>query len=117
MPPTILGYVIQFTGLHQAGLALLSVAVFLNGDLKSAQRLIAEKVTFRELEMRYAESHLHRLSENTPQSVETSSLHLELIADMKRLNSLFCSSAYVVLETSDTGALSAEDIADITHSP
>lgn len=29
MPPTILGYVIQFTGLHQAGLALLSVAVFL----------------------------------------------------------------------------------------
>ncbi len=44
-------------------------------------------------------------------------MHLELIADMKRLNSLFCSSAYVVLETSDTGALSAEDIADITHSP
>lgn len=29
MPPTILGYVVQFTGLHQAGLALLSVAVFL----------------------------------------------------------------------------------------
>ncbi|RMU48333.1 hypothetical protein ALP29_201227 [Pseudomonas syringae pv. avii] len=28
---------------------------------------------------------------------------------MKRLNSLFCSSAYVVLETSDTGALSSED--------
>jgi phosphate:Na+ symporter len=27
----------------------LAVAVFLNGDLKSAQRLIAEKVTFREL--------------------------------------------------------------------
>jgi phosphate:Na+ symporter len=42
---------------------------------------------------------------------------LELIADMKRLNSLFCSSAYAVLETSDIGALSAEDIADITHSP
>jgi phosphate:Na+ symporter len=33
------------------------------------------------------------------------------------LNSLFCSSAYVVLETADTGALEADDIADITHSP
>ena len=41
----------------------------------------------------------------------------ELTAHMKRLNSLFRSSAYGVLETSDTGALSAEDTADITHSP
>ena len=31
-------------------------------------------------------------------SIETSALHLELIADMKRLNSLFCSSAYAQLE-------------------
>jgi phosphate:Na+ symporter len=77
----------------------LSVAVFLNGDLKSAQRLIAEKVTFRELEMRYAESHLHRLSENTPQSVETSSLHLDLLSDFKRINSLFCSVSYPILES------------------
>ena len=77
----------------------LSVAVFLNGDLKSAQRLIAEKVTFRELEMRYAESHLLRLSENTPQSVETSSLHLDLLSDFKRINSLFCSVSYPILES------------------
>jgi len=77
----------------------LSVAVFLNGDLKSAQRLIAEKVTFRELEMRYAESHLRRLSENTPQSVETSSLHLDLLSDFKRINSLFCSVSYPILES------------------
>jgi phosphate:Na+ symporter len=77
----------------------LSVAVFLNGDLKSAQKLIAEKVTFRELEMRYAESHLHRLSENTPQSVETSSLHLDLLSDFKRINSLFCSVSYPILES------------------
>jgi phosphate:Na+ symporter len=77
----------------------LSVAVFLNGDLKSAQRLIAEKVTFRELEMRYAESHLLRLSENTPQSVETSSLHLDLLSDFKRVNSLFCSVSYPILES------------------
>src|SRR4029077_9995559 len=29
MPPTIMGYVVRFTGVHQVGLALLSVAVFL----------------------------------------------------------------------------------------
>ncbi len=77
----------------------LAVAVFLNGDLKSAQQLIAEKVDFRELEMRYADTHLLRLSDNTPQSVETSSLHLDLLSDFKRVNSLFCSVAYPILES------------------
>ena len=68
-------------------------------DGADAQRRIAEKVTFRELEMRYAERHLHRLSENTPQSVETSSLHLDLLSDFKRINSLFCSVSYPILES------------------
>jgi phosphate:Na+ symporter len=77
----------------------LAVAVFLNGDLKSAQQLIAEKVDFRELEMRYADNHLQRLSGNTPQSIETSSLHLDLLSDFKRVNSLFCSIAYPILES------------------
>ena len=77
----------------------LAVAVFLNGDLKSAQQLIDEKVDFRELEMRYADSHLQRLSGNTPQSIETSSLHLDLLSDFKRVNSLFCSVAYPILES------------------
>ncbi len=77
----------------------LAVAVFLNGDLKSAQQLIAEKVNFRELEMRYADNHLQRLSGNTPQSIETSSLHLDLLSDFKRVNSLFCSVAYPILES------------------
>ncbi len=77
----------------------LAIAVFLNGDFKSAQQLMAEKVAFRELEMRYADSHLQRLSGNTPQSIETSSLHLDLLADFKRINSLFCSIAYPILES------------------
>ena len=77
----------------------LAVAVFLNGDLKSAQHLIAQKIAFRELEMRYADNHLQRLSGNTVQSIETSSLHLDLLADFKRMNSLFCSVAYPILES------------------
>jgi phosphate:Na+ symporter len=77
----------------------LAVAVFLNGDLKSAQQLIDEKVDFRELEMRFADSHLQRLSGNTPHSIETSSLHLDLLSDFKRVNSLFCSVAYPILES------------------
>jgi phosphate:Na+ symporter len=76
----------------------LGMSVFLNGDLKSAQELIAQKVLFRDLERAYADSHLTRLAGNTVESIETSSLHLDLISDLKRINSHICSIAYPILE-------------------
>ncbi|MEO8849512.1 MAG: Na/Pi cotransporter family protein, partial [Casimicrobiaceae bacterium] len=76
----------------------LAMSVFLNGDLKSAQELLAQKVLFRDLERAYADSHLSRLAGNTLQSIETSSLHLDLISELKRINSLICSVAYPILE-------------------
>jgi len=76
----------------------LSMSVFLTGDLPSAQRLMLQKAHFRDLEKRYARSHLARVSEQTAESIETSSLHLDIISDFKRLNSLFCAAAYPVLE-------------------
>jgi len=76
----------------------LGMSVFLHGDLASAQRLLAEKVLFRDLERAYADSHIERLTSNTMQSIETSSLHLDLISDLKRINSHICSIAYPILE-------------------
>ena len=76
----------------------LGMSVFLHADLASAQQLLAEKVLFRDLERAYADSHIERLSINTLQSIETSSLHLDLISDLKRINSHICSIAYPILE-------------------
>jgi phosphate:Na+ symporter len=76
----------------------LAMSVFINGDQKSAQELLAQKVLFRELERAYADSHLGRLAGNTIESIETSSLHLDLISDLRRINSHFCSVAYPILE-------------------
>jgi hypothetical protein len=60
--------------------------------------LLAEKEKFRDLERAYASQHLDRLSGQTVQSIETSSLHLDIISDMRRINSFFCSTAYPILE-------------------
>ena len=76
----------------------LGLAVFLDGDLKAAQELLAQKVLFRDLERAYADSHLERLTSQTMESIETSSLHLDLISDLKRINSHICSIAYPILE-------------------
>lgn len=91
----------EIVELHSRLLANLRLAmsVFLNGDLKGAQALIAEKVEFRERELAFAETHLQRLAWNTPESIETSSLHLDMISEMKRINSHLCSVAYPILES------------------
>lgn len=82
----------------------LSMSVFLNGDVRDAQRLLEEKARFRDLERAYAVTHLDRLSDNSTLSIETSSLHLDLISDLKRINSHICSIAYPILDSA--GALS-----------
>ena len=81
----------------------LGLSVFLNNDLHCAELLLAEKERFRDLERAYSYKHLDRLAGQTVRSIETSALHLDLISDMKRLNSLFCSTAYPVLDAA--GAL------------
>ena len=81
----------------------LGMSVFLNGNLRDAQKLLEEKARFRDLEHQYAATHLERLAINTVQSIETSSLHLDLISDLKRINSHICSIAYPILDSA--GAL------------
>ncbi len=81
----------------------LGMSVFLNGTVRDAQKLLEEKTRFRDLEREYAATHLDRLSHNTMQSIETSSLHLDLISDLKRINSHICSIAYPILDSA--GAL------------
>ena len=76
----------------------LSLSVFLSNDLTSARRLRRSKHRFRLLDRRYAHAHVDRLHQHNVQSIETSSLHLGLLGDMKRLNSLFCAVAYNVLD-------------------
>lgn len=81
----------------------LSMSVFLNGNVRDAQKLLEEKARFRDLERAYATTHLDRLSDQTTLSIETSSLHIDLISDLKRINSHICSIAYPILESA--GAL------------
>lgn len=81
----------------------LAFGVFISGDVRTARTLIAEKTQLRNLELTYAESHLARLREGRPESIETSSLHLDILRDLKRIHSHICSVAYPVLET--TGEL------------
>lgn len=76
----------------------LSMSVFLNGNIRDAERLLQQKTLFRELEHTYANTHFERLHGKLTGSMETSSLHIDLINELKRVNSHICSVAYPILE-------------------
>jgi phosphate:Na+ symporter len=87
----------EFHGIIMANLKL-AFSIFLSADVKSARQLLDEKTRIRELEMLASERHLTRLREGRSESIETSSLHLDVLRDLKRIHSHICATAYPVLE-------------------
>ena len=76
----------------------LALGVFMSGDVRDARRLIAEKTELRSIELAAGERHLDRLRQGLPATLETTSLHLDILRDLKRIHSHICSVAYPVLE-------------------
>jgi phosphate:Na+ symporter len=75
----------------------IALGVFMSGDIKEARKLIAEKTQLRNAELAAAERHFERLREGRPETLETTSLHLDVLRDLKRIHSHICSVAYPVL--------------------
>jgi phosphate:Na+ symporter len=90
----------ELVAFHQRVIENLKLAfgVFVSGDVNVARKLIEEKAQLRLMELAAAESHLARLREGRPESIETTSLHLDVVRDLKRIHSHICSVAYPVLE-------------------
>ncbi|MDI1283640.1 MAG: Na/Pi cotransporter family protein [Reyranella sp.] len=76
----------------------LALNVFTTRDITLARRLVAEKTAMREAEAHAADSHYARLREGRPESIETSSIHMDVIRDLKRINGHLTTVAYPILE-------------------
>ena len=88
----------------------IALGVFMASDRAGAQKLIADKAVLRNAELDAAERHLERLREGRPETMETTSLHLDILRDLRRIHSHICSVAYPVLEAAgDSGAAQAAE--------
>jgi phosphate:Na+ symporter len=76
----------------------MSLSVFMTGDVSEARKLLAEKAALRNAELAATERHLDRLREGRPETLETTSLHLDVLRDLRRIHSHACSAAYPVLD-------------------
>src|SRR6266446_436214 len=102
----------ELTAFHKRVVESLKIAfgVFMSGDVNEARRLIAEKAELRNAEVSAAERHLERLREGRPETLETTSLHLDVLRDLKRIHSHICSVAYSVLDAA--GEMPAAEVAE-----
>ena len=87
----------QFHGRVRDNLQL-AFNVFTVRDVRLARKLLNEKPLLREAEVYSSNSHFARLRAGRPESIETSAIHLDIVRDLKRINSHLTSVAYPILE-------------------
>jgi phosphate:Na+ symporter len=76
-----------------------AASLFMTDDPRAARLLAAEKEVFRDMETAATQSHFQRLRAGRIDTAETSALHLDIVRDLKRVNShLVAGAAYPVLE-------------------
>ncbi len=78
----------------------LALNVFISGDTDSARQLIEEKESLGILERKSRSKHLARLRAGQVASIETSAIHLDILHDLKQINSHLASVAYPILHQS-----------------
>ena len=62
--------------------------------------MLREKAEMRDLERTLVDQHFARVAAGRAESVASSSLHLDVLRDLKRVNSYLTSVAYPILERS-----------------
>jgi phosphate:Na+ symporter len=75
-------------------LALSAVAT---QDRSIAEKVIRHKSTINLMERRLRQTHMQRLHDGLRETIDTSSIHLDVLAALKRANSLVAGIAYAVL--------------------
>jgi len=76
----------------------IAQTIFVTRDSGLARQLMEVKVDVRRMEKQSSERHLERLRDGRLDSLQTSSLHLDMLRDLKRVNAHLVSVAYPILD-------------------
>jgi phosphate:Na+ symporter len=76
----------------------LAANLVASGDIALARQLVAQKAIVRAIERESSERHFERLREGRLDTRSTSTVHLDVLYDLKEINSLLVEIGYPVLE-------------------
>lgn len=75
----------------------LAISAFASGDEDLARKLIRHKAGIGEMERELKQAHIQRLQMGFKESIDTSAIHLDVLTNLKRINSHICNVAYTML--------------------
>lgn len=78
----------------------IAQTIFVTRDFNLARRMMELKVEVRKMEKQSAARHLARLRDGRAESIRTSSLHLDILRDLKRINAHIVAVAHPILDES-----------------
>ncbi|MBD9525102.1 Na/Pi cotransporter family protein [Ensifer sp. ENS02] len=76
----------------------IAQTIFVTRDFNLARQLMEVKVEVRRMEKQSSERHLERLRDGRADSLQTSSLHLDMLRDLKRINAHIVSVAHPIMD-------------------
>ena len=80
----------------------LGVSAFTSGDVELAHKLLRHKTRLGEIERDLRQAHINRLHLGLKESIDTSAIHLDVLTNLKRINSYIANIAYPILEREKT---------------
>ncbi|HKZ46742.1 MAG TPA: PhoU domain-containing protein, partial [Thermodesulfobacteriota bacterium] len=81
----------------------LGVSAFTSGDVELAHQLLRHKTRLGEIERDLRQAHINRLHLGLKESIDTSAIHLDVLTNLKRINSYIANIAYPILEREKKG--------------
>ncbi|MFO8057535.1 MAG: Na/Pi cotransporter family protein [bacterium] len=79
----------------------LTLSAFTSQDKSMAEKVFRNKNRIRDLEKDYYRRHIERLESGLSESIETSSIHLDVLTNLKRINTHLTNIAYQIMESPD----------------
>ena len=75
-----------------------AIAAFASGDRGLAQEVLDQRAVIRQRERELRQSHIQRLHAGLAESLETSEIHLDVLTNLKRVNSHVTALAFLIVE-------------------
>lgn len=70
----------------------------MSGDPELAKKLLQNKIEIAEMERNLRQAHIQRLHKGLRESIDTSAIHLDILSNLRRINSYISNAAYPIIE-------------------
>jgi phosphate:Na+ symporter len=76
----------------------LAITSFATGDIDLGKKVMRHKKNMASLEQELGQKHLRRLHQGLRESFDTSSIHLDILSNLRRINAIISKMAYPVMD-------------------